>query len=200
MPKDLAELLVPWLLSGGEEQLEVHVSICAEAISSTPADHSDWNSIVCCVLQSSRDGTVWSPISCPNEGAIVNALVTQFRDFVSAVRQFAIKWRLRASSGCCCIGGGNTHIQGGATSWDSSGGENISWPGLRCCEPPGFRGDAWVRQFQSAPRRERMCSVLVRCCKFSTFQLCVQEGATQCRHSSNPVHALFPSLFCTLVM
>ena len=38
----------------------------------------------------------------------------------------------------------DTDIQGGATSWDSSGSENTSHPGLRRCEPSGFGGNAWV--------------------------------------------------------
>ena len=43
-----------------------------------------------CVVQCSSDGRVSSPVR-PNERSIVNALVTQFRDFVSKVREFAIK-------------------------------------------------------------------------------------------------------------
>ena len=42
VPKGLAELAVSWLLSGAEEQLEFHVSICAGAISPTSVAHSDW--------------------------------------------------------------------------------------------------------------------------------------------------------------
>ena len=78
----------------------------------------------------------------------------------------------------------HTHIQGRAASWDSSGGENISRPGLRSCEPSGFRSGAWVCEFLSAqPQRERIRSILAwlrRCCRFlRVFQLWVQEGATQ---------------------
>ena len=46
---------------------------------------------VCSVLRCSCDDRVWSPVRWPNERATVNALVTQFRDFVSVVLQFAIK-------------------------------------------------------------------------------------------------------------
>ena len=35
-------------------------------------------------------------------------------------------------------------------SGDSSGSENISWPGLRSSEPPGFRGNAPVCKFHAA--------------------------------------------------
>ena len=42
MPMDLAELLVPWLLSGEGERFGSRVSICAEVISLTSADRSDW--------------------------------------------------------------------------------------------------------------------------------------------------------------
>ena len=40
--KGSTELPVSWLLSGEEEQLEFHVSICAGAISPTSAGRSDW--------------------------------------------------------------------------------------------------------------------------------------------------------------
>ena len=45
-----------------------------------------------------------------------------------------------------------THIKGGAASLDSSGGESITWPGLRCFEPSGFRGDTWVDYDQQYAR------------------------------------------------
>ena len=63
---------------------------------------------------------------------------------------------------CFCIGRGHAHVQGGPNSWDSSGSENISQPGLRCCEPSGFRCDAWVCEFQSAHHSMKACVVSSR--------------------------------------
>ena len=54
------------------------------------------------------------------------------------------------SPSCCCTGGGHAHVQGRTASGDSTGGENISRPGLRSCEPPGFRSDARVCKFHAA--------------------------------------------------
>ena len=42
MPMDLAELLVPWLLSAVEDRFASRVSICAEVLWPTSADCSDW--------------------------------------------------------------------------------------------------------------------------------------------------------------
>ena len=44
---------------------------------------------VCCVLQCSSDGMVWSPIRRLDQGSIVNALVAQVWDFIPVVGQFA---------------------------------------------------------------------------------------------------------------
>ena len=88
------------------------------------------------------------PIRFPDKRAIVDALLPQFHNFISVVREFAIKCRVSAS--CCCNGGGHTHIQGRTASGDSSGGETISQPGWCFCESLGFRGDSWVREFQSS--------------------------------------------------
>ena len=78
---------------------------------------------------------------------------------------------------------GRPHIQGGAASWDSSDGEHIGRPALRCCEPYGFLSDAWVCEFQSAHHGVNACVVSSRgfgsAAGFSVFQLWVQEGATQ---------------------
>ena len=72
------------------------------------------------------------------------------------------------------------NILGGATPWDSSGGENNSRPGLRCCEPSGFRGDAWVCEFQTPHHSVNACAVSPRsfggAAGLSVFQLWVQEG------------------------
>ena len=86
---------------------------------------------------------MWSPVRCPNERAIVNVLLSKFSDSISVVRQLTIKCRLRSiSASCRCNGGDYAHVQGRTASWDSSGGENISRPGMRVCEPSGFRSDA----------------------------------------------------------
>ena len=82
----LAALLFSWLFSDKEEQFEFHVSTCAEAISPTAAHRSDQQQ---CPLRT--DGWVWSPVRCPDERVIVHALLSQFHDFVSVMREFAIK-------------------------------------------------------------------------------------------------------------
>ena len=52
----------------------------------------------------------------------------------SVMGRCSFKGRLRrVSVNDCRIGGRHTHIQGRATSWDCSGGENVSRPG--CCGP-----------------------------------------------------------------
>ena len=128
------------------------------------------------------DGWVWSPVRCPNERGENGYAIPRFR-LCSAI--VCDQWRLRGSWAGALEEATHTHIQGGATSWDSSGGEEISQR-LRCCEPSGFRGDAWVCEFHTAHHSVN-ASVVVS-----------QRGSGGA--SPNPVHALFPSLFCTLVM
>ena len=192
MPMDLAELLVPWLLSAVEERFESRVSICAEVISPT--------SNVCCVLKRSSYGWVRSPSRCPGKRAILNAVLPQFPDFVSGVREFAIKCRLRCVSGSCrCNRGGHTHIQGRTASWDSSGGENISRPGLRSGEPSGFRSNTQVRKFHTADQsvNARMVSSRGFGCAagFCVFQLWVQEGAAAPTLSATHPESVAESFF-----
>ena len=71
------------------------------------------------------------------------------------------------------------HIQNGAASKDSSGSENISRRGLRCCEPSGFRSDAWVCEFQSTQNGVTACVVspsgFSGAAGFSVLKLGVQE-------------------------
>ena len=43
---------------------------------------------VCCTLQCSSNGRVWSPFCCPDKGTIVNALVAQIWDVMPVVGQF----------------------------------------------------------------------------------------------------------------
>ena len=135
----------------------------------------------------------------------MNSLLSQFHNFVSVVREFAVKCRLRCvSTSCRCNGGGHTHIQGRTASGDSSSGENISPPGLRCCETTGLRGDAWVREFQTAHHSENARVVSSRgfsgAARFSPCSDCGSRKEPHRQHSPNPVHALLTSLFCTLVM
>ena len=67
--------------------------------------------------------------------------------------------------------------------WDSSGREDISRPGLRCCEPSGINRTAWVCGFQ--PTQDGVKTCVVSSCGFgsvaslSVFQLWVQKGTTQ---------------------
>ena len=70
-------------------------------------------------------------------------------------------------------------IEGGVVFKDSSGSENISWFGLRCCEPSGFRSDAWVFEFQSTQNGVTACVVspsgFSGAAGFSVLKLGVQE-------------------------
>ena len=77
--------------------------------------------------------------------------MSQVHNFISVVREFAIKCHL------CCVsasrrfnGGGHSHIQGRTASGDTSGGEKNSQPGLRCGESSGFRSNARVCKFHAA--------------------------------------------------
>ena len=91
------------------------------------------------------------PIRCPDSRAAVNVLLSKFSDFISVVRQLTIKCRLRSiSASCRCNGGGYAHVQGRTASCDSSGGKNISRPGLRSGESSGFCSNARVRKFHAA--------------------------------------------------
>ena len=111
----------------------------------------------------------------------MNALLSQFQNFVSVVREFAIECRLCSiSASCRCNGGGHAHIQGRTVSGDSSSGKNISWPGLRSSEPPGFRGNARICQFHAADHGVSARVVPPQnfgvAASFCVLQLWVQEG------------------------
>ena len=123
----------------------------------------------------SSDGWVWPVICCPDKGSIVNALVSQVLDF------FACSWtvfRSNAACAACCMERGLSD-----TSGDSRGGKESSRPGLRCCEPSGFRGDAWVSKIQ--PTSNCVNASVVSSCGFggaagfSVLKLWVQERTTQ---------------------
>ena len=138
---------------------------------------------VCSVLKRSSDGWMRRPVRGPNRRAVVKILLPQFSEFISVMRQFTIECRLCSiSSGCRCNGGGHAHVQGRAASGDSSGSESIGRPGLRSCEPLGFRGNAWVCQFHAADYGVNARVVLPRgfgvAAGFCVLQLRVQEGAT----------------------
>ena len=113
----------------------------------------------------------------------MNILLPQFSEFISVLRQFAIKCRLRGvSESCRSDGGGHTDVQGRTASGDSSGGEHISQPGMRSSEPRGFRGNARVCKFHATDYGMNTCMVHSRgfgcAAGFRMFQLRVQEGAT----------------------
>ena len=76
---------------------------------------------VCCMLCSS-DGRVRSPVRRPDKRSTVNALVVQACKFIPVVGRFAVERRLRRVSwGCCCVGGGHTHIHTAAVVKRSAG-------------------------------------------------------------------------------
>ena len=80
-------------------------------------------------MSSSSSGTAASKLAGGSECSVVEVL--RFR----LVRQILIKCRLCSiSTGCRCNGGGQAHVEGRTASWDSSGGKNISRPGLRSGE------------------------------------------------------------------
>ena len=66
-------------------------------------------------------------------------------------------------------------------SGDSSGGENISRPGLRTGEPSGIGSNARVYKFQAADQSVNACVVSPRAfggaAALSVFQLWVWKGA-----------------------
>ena len=70
----------------------------------------------------------------------------------------------RVSASCRCNGGGHTQIQGRTASGDSSGGENISRPGLRSGEPSGFRSNAQVCKLHAADERTHSVLAWLRLC------------------------------------
>ena len=84
------------------------------------------------------------------------------------------------SASCRCNGGDHAHIPGRTACRDSSGGGNISRPGLRSGEPSGFRSNARVCNFQAANHSVNACVVSSRgsssTAGFCTFHLWVQEG------------------------
>ena len=135
---------------------------------------------VCCVLRC-PGGWVWSPVRRPDQKATVSALVTKFRDFVSAVGKFAIKGPLAPRLLVLLLHWKrtHTHIQSRTASWES-GGENNSRPGLRSCEPPGFRRDVQVRKFHAADHgvnaRVAPPHGFGSAASFCVFQPWVQEG------------------------
>ena len=83
----------------------------------------------------------------------------------------------------CCIGGGHTHIQSRAASWDSGGSEKICRSGMCFCESSGLCGDAWVRKFESTKdgvdARILSPSGFDDAAEFSVLKLGVQESSTQ---------------------
>ena len=86
------------------------------------------------------------------------------------------------SSSRRCTGRGHTNIQGGAASWDSSGSENVSRPGLRCCEP----SDPGLRVSIRTPRRGRTHSGLAWLrLDLPMFQVWVHKGAASVWHKSS---------------
>ena len=123
---------------------------------------------VCRVLKRSTDGWMRPPVRGPHQRAVVNILLPQFSDFISVMRQFTIECRLCSiSAGCRCNGVGHRHVQGRTASGDSSSSENTSRPGLRSCEPPGFRQGLPVSCHRLRRERTRGAPAWVRwCCRF----------------------------------
>ena len=124
------------------------------------------------LLSCSSDGWVKLSVCGPDEGSMEDALSQKFQNFMSFAMQLTFK------SSLCCISC-HTHIQSRTASWDSSGSEEISRPGLRCCEPSGFRGDAWVCEFQSTQNCMNASAVPSSgyggAARLSVFMLWVQE-------------------------
>ena len=155
VPMDLAELPVPWLLSAVEERFGSRVSICTEAIFVDISCPFRPEAMSCCVLEHFvRLGAVAHPLS-RQEGDLG---LPRCRNFVS------IKCRLRCDTGPALRPG------------DSSGGENVSRPGLRSGEPCGFRSNARVCKFQAADhsvkRTRAVLAWLRQCCRFSPCSNC----------------------------
>ena len=92
----------------------------------------------------------------------------------------------------------HTHIQSRAASWDSSGGENVSRPGLRSCEPSGFRSNAWVCEFLTADHGVNACAESSRgfgsACKFLRI-----PAAGPGRSHTNGTRQILSTLCCQLL-
>ena len=171
---------------------EFHVAICAEVISPTSVGRCGWTrrQLHTAVFEW-RQGEVFRLR--PDEGSIEDALSQEFRNFVSIVMQLTFKGCLRGvSTSCFCSGTDRTHIQSRTASWDRSGGSS------------GFCGDIWVCKFQTTQSGVNACVLptggFSGTAGFSVFELEVHQGSTHTRHGPNPVHALLPSFFRTLVI
>ena len=132
---------------------------------------------VCRVLQCSRCGWVRSPVRRRQGGSEYPvAAVPRFR-FCNT--RDCDRMRLcGVSASCRCNGGGHTHpgphgVQG------QQRGENISRPGLRSSEPPGFRGNARNCKFHAADHSVNTRTVsscgFGNAASFCVFQLWIQE-------------------------
>ena len=142
VPMDEGELLVRFVS---------RVSICAKVISPTSADRSDWRQ---CLPRAEAFGLRLGAVAHPQSRQEVDiecpvVAVPRFR--------FCGVGGLRPNAACAAspraanaTEEAHTNVHGGATSGHSSGGENISRPGLRSSEPSGFRSNARVCEFRTA--------------------------------------------------
>ena len=144
-----------------------------------------------CILKRSSDSRVWSSVRRPHKRTVLNTLLPQFSDFVSVVREFAIECRLCSISASCRCNGGHAHVQGRTASWDSSGGEHISRPGLRSSEP--LRSVVMLAADHGVNARVVPPAWLRRCCRFLRAQ--AVGPRTQHRHCPPPTQSLLLSLF-----
>ena len=155
---------------------------------------------VCCILQCMSDSRVCRPSRQEVDSECPGCASLGFHSCSGTdCDQTTPALRLRAAA--AMDEGDHAHFQGRAASWDRSGGKNIGPPGLRCCEPSGLRGDAWVpRVSNSTPQRERKRGVpayLRRGCK----SLCGSKtGAAQSALAEFCPCPLFSSLFALVML
>ena len=122
---------------------------------------------------------VRSHVCCPDNRAAEDTLIPKVWIFgVDNMKFYDPRLFAAASPRAAAALGDHTYIQSRAASWDSSGSKEISQSGLRFCESSGFRGDGWVRIFQSTEdggNASIVCpSGLGGAADFSMFQLEVQ--------------------------
>ena len=112
-------------------------------------------------------------------------------------------------SGISCLWLMHTYDPGaGLRLRDSSGSggghRSASRHGCVAVSPSGFRGNAWVCEFQSVHDGVNACVVptsgLGGAASFSVFKLWVHERNRMFGTDQKPVQALLPGLFCTVAM
>ena len=122
------------------------------------------------MLKRSSYGRVRSSIRCPNKRAIENALLPQFQNFISVIREVCdqmppvlrlrelpLRWR-RPYTPTAALRPGTAAVVKRSAALDCDG------------EPSGFRSCAWVCKFHAAHQSDNVTVIHVpRVCQASVF-------------------------------